>query len=375
MARARLTDQSDDLDRDIPAEFDDVTERVKDEEATLDEMLAEFGSTADDVVLSFKIYKVRANSKLTDFCFEGTKDDFPIVPRVQRECGGGTYVAFIYKTINGKTTLWKKPSFGVLELRHPVQIALPSADPNFSKLLELLERQSEQRAAQKPMSVVEIATAGAAIISALAPVFQLLRGNGGNSLSDQLDTLAKLKDLTTEAPAQDDSWGGMLRTALPAFLEASANARATPPARQLPSPENPQAPTPEQIQHAQMRQLQQNLRYMITRAQKNSPPELYADFLEDNLPAEYLQMLTQPGAYEFLVTIEPAIATYKPWFDALLQTLAAGPMDDEGDAPADENGAPEVVPQRSASIISPGYDATRFSGGASDPESDETEGA
>lgn len=371
--RAQITDQTDDETdneaRIIDAEADDVSDRQNEIEREDDEILSEFNEWPDDAQITFKVFKASSRNSKGIHCFSGTKADFPIVERIQQECGGGTYTVYIYRTRNNKMVLWKKPTIEILELRKTDKPVMPSSDPNFAALVDLLKQQQMTRTEKKEMSLAEMLTAGAAVVTALVPIFQMMKSNGG-SAKETLEMLATAKELfNSDADKEPKGLMDVAGEVLPQLIASMAGAQTQ--TRQLPSPQQQQTITPEQVKQAQAAQLQQQLRGLISRAQKNSPPELYADLLEDTLPPEYLLALKQPGAMEFLLTIEPAIGTYRMWFEAVLKSLIEGPMDESGDGGDHTQG--DYVSQSRDPGVSVGYDARRPPGGAYDAEGDDSE--
>lgn len=374
MARRTITDQRSEDDAEaahvIDTEAEDISGLVEDERKTEQEILAEFATASGDVKMHFQVHKARPNSKMTDFCFEGTKDDFPIMERLQREFGSGTYQIMIFKTTERGTRLWKKPSIGILAPKNP-QPVTATADPNLSALIQSLldERKTKIPEVQnKPPNTLELLAGISAIVTAATPLLQMVFNSRAptGSAKETLEMLATAKELFAgnEQEPKEETLMGVAKEVLPLFLSAAQNTTQQPP--QLPAPQVNQQ---EREQAAMLAQLQQQLRFMITRAQKNSDPGLYADLLEDTLPPQYLQVLKVPGAFEYLVQLAPEIATHRPWFEAVLYALTNPPIDDNDEIGEDDNGVADAptldVSQLRPSAVATNYDARGFGGGPS----------
>lgn len=352
----------------IDVEADDVSKLHRDNQTDEASILSEFGEAEGDVRMHFVIKKQLPNSNKLSWCMQGTKADLPIVDKLQATWGAGHYRIMIFK--NSK--LSRNLGLDVMDPPKFVAPVAPGPDPNLTALIEALKAQADARQQQKPMSIIEMATAAATVVTAIAPLLQMFKGgNSTPSLAEQLETLRALKDLTGEEGSRETSLMDVAKAFISSpMLTQMAETAAGAPKPALPAPRaTPGQPTPEQVQAAQVAQLKVQLQHLITRAQKNSDPGLYAEVIHDNLPAGFVQMLCQPGAFDFLVQIEPAIGTYRPWFDALLLELANVVND-----AAEHGGENPGVPQGGAPTFKTNHDPQWATGGAGDFESDGAEG-
>ncbi len=333
MAPRRITDQSDvETAEAIDVDFSDRSEIEKDMRDEENEILSEFGEADGDAGMYFTVRKVIPGSKDKPYCFEGTRGDLPVTETIQRKFGAGKYEIWLFK--NKK--IYRRIPITVLA---PIEQTKPDAPQ--SELAGVLKTVLEQQTAmlarmneakpQSSLNAKEMLTLAMPAITAFIPF--LFKSRDGGSVAETMQLLATAKELFQNDGEQREK--GLIDLATDILPPMFAAMSAQPPNGAQPkqlSPPQSTTPTPEQIQQAQMAQLQMLLRFMIGKAQKSSDPGLYAEVLVDTLPPEYVQMLCAPGAIEMLVQLEPAIATYRPWFDALLQALIDGPIDDDGEA-------------------------------------------
>lgn len=379
MPRPRITDQSDEPLPATDVDFEDVSALDNDQREEMDEILTELGDTPSDVRVHFQVHKIVPGTKFTDMCFKGTREEIGnIEERIRNEFGPGAYRVMIFKN----SRLFKNQRLGIAA-KIKTEI-VQQENPELKALIDLLrERQTASPFGQ--MDLPGMITAGAALVTAFKGLFPPPPPVQQNSLKDTLDLLLVAREFGG-ANDKETSWTDLIaKFASPEMISALASMRGGQPALPqpnatlaLPGPQNPQLQpmTPEQIQQAQLHQLKMQLDFMITRAQHNSDPALYADLLEDTLPPEFLAMLKQPGAMEFLERINPKIATYAPWFQAVLQTLAAPPIEDDDTNPeagGSGSGSEHVFERRPASVETTRYPLGQ-QGNTGDIERDGEEG-
>lgn len=136
--------------------------------------------------------------------------------------------------------------------------------------------------------------------------------------------------------ARDNSGGGdvdPMTRLIEKFAPLFAQTLVAPPAPQaqqpqLPAP-NPQQPeTPEMLEQAKAKAaafaLKQGLAQLVEKAARNADPELYADFVADNVDdATLAQFLDNPQWFEYLAQFNADILKYREWFTRLRDALAA----------------------------------------------------
>lgn len=358
--------EDDEISAAIDVEYDDASKIEKDFRDEEAEIQAHFGDADGDADMHYQVRKFLPDTKDKFFCCEGTRADFPILPKIQARFGGGKYEVWIFK----HKKLYRRMRVGVMEPRKEESPQAP--DAGLSAILAAIQTQTkmvENFVAPKQSGLFAGLTAKDVLLLA-PPIITALAALGkGGSTKDMLETMQIAKglfDKSDDGDREPDSLMGLLSNVLTKtpLIDAVSKAALAPLA-----PQRPQvAASPEQAQAAQ---LKQQLAYMITRAQKNSPPELYADFLEDNLPPQFVAMLSQPGALAYLETLHPPIGTYRPWFEALLQSLANAPSDgEEENEPVSEQRSP-VVPSNYDPRWS-GRGSGDFAGNGQESESGET---
>lgn len=323
MARRAITA---DVQEPISAEFDDVSAQVEDDYKEENEIAAEFGVADGDTHFMYKVWRYIPLSKDFEYCFEGTVADLPLIPKLQKEWGGGKYRVQVYK--NGKYYRRYMPVVASPPIA-PQQLALAATPQtgNDPAVIALLQKLIEKQEAQQPtrMGVGEIV----AIIGAAAPILTTLKTLFAPPQNNQLDTVVKVLEVAAQFQG-----GGSDRE--PTILETIAKVVTNPELMQTiggalqpqqaqivtPQIAPPQQPKPqpskEQMDAAIIRQ---QLAMLVTRAQKSSDPGLYAELLIDSVEPAMLQQLAAPGALALIEMLHPPCATYRPWFEALLTSL------------------------------------------------------
>ena len=164
-----------------------------------------------------------------------------------------------------------------------------------------------------------------------------------------IDDMVKLMDLGRKFGAggdKDSTWLDVVKEAIatagPALLEKlqgaapSTGQAPTPAALPAPIPPTPgAAPIPSAGHDVKnpmllMNWAREKLAYLTTKAAKNAEPDLYADWLVDEVPPgvdilEFAKYLAHPEWWTYLQQFSPPVAPYQGWFaqfrDYLIETL------------------------------------------------------
>lgn len=351
-ARTRLIENAQIID----AESEDVQHQVDMDNAEEADIAAELGNADGDTVFVIKVHKHVPNSKDMLYCMEGTIADLPIIPKLQKAWGAGKYRIQILK--NGK--FYKRYHVSVAPLPvfgpepSPQQTTQPANDPQVIALLQTLV----QRTAEPPKPAFQLTPEGiATMIGAAATAITAIKSLLPPPVN-QMETLKTVLEISQQFQ------GSAASDREPTFMETVARVLTNPEIvgtlgaviapqaqgaqpKQLAAP-RPQQPTPEQATAAQV---QAQLAYMCTRAQKGSDPGLYAELIIDSFDPALVAQMTAPGAIEYVLAMHPPAAQYRPWFEALLTSLAEQAIA-EDDAPVGETpGGNDVTPNEGVSPV------------------------
>lgn len=238
----------------------------------------------------------------------------------------------------------------------------------------LREAMAAARPAPSPFSMMDVP----AIITAIAGAVTALRPAAppvapAESTSKAIDMfmqgLQLARELREDAPAGDNSIGGMLRDVLKSPIVAAAVQSAvqqTPQQPRLPNP-HPNAPIPQPaVSHAKPSEPQPTpqpekqvlayyLGFLVGKAKAGADASLYAELVLDNVPDAQLTPMLQRGdaLIDDLIAIHPPVAEHREWFVTLLNEVneLLAP-DDEVDEQAGDshaiNTASAVIPGKSA---------------------------
>ena len=372
------------------AKAEDITGITDDTEAIEKDILAEVGAADRTVEYYINVHRVPRDGKLPPKLFTCSPDEFKgVADRVLEHYGTGTYEARVYKNKG----LWRRIAFAVEAPRATPHIQAPSA--NDSALVTMVRQQGEAlqallaqvAAAKAPQSTGLNIGGVAALLTATAPIVTALLGarapaSGGG---DQLGLLTKMMEFAREMNSDGKEKGAfdiisdLLNSPLIAQMANQPPAVNGGPLPNAPVPQpvpvvrpmqmQPQQP-PQPVQQTQaplaatpeMKALQEQLAFLVTRAERNSDISLYADVIEDAMSPTDLQMfLAQSDPVLVLSTIWPPVAQHRAWFTQVIGLLT------------ESREAVDVaahVPTGQPANVDPANDPQRQSGGANDTRYD-----
>lgn len=360
------------------------------DERVEDKIRSEFNKSDEDV-WAVKVSRYLGNGKAEIECFDCSPDDFPITERIREEHGAGNY----------RVRVWKNS-----RLAHFFQYAIEASKRNptaevKSEIATLA--QSFQAALDRQSQMIERLVAG-----------QSKGGNGGgNTMKDMAETLVLLKGLvpTPEKSSRSElleifklgmsaasggsetpsDGGGILGFAerllnnpvIQKIAEAATSALppTAPPPAQLSAPraqtngatrvEGDVAANQAQDQQAAVENfMRQQVLYLMGRAanyrrtiattEPESHPDLYAEWVLDNIPRPILDpLMATPDPVGTLAGFVPEVAQFQDWFAALVGAIRSE-LTGEGDPP--DNGATVAANGRDARPYvpsAPGADTSR----------------
>lgn len=342
----------------------EIEPEIPDEELSIEDRIrAAFGQVGESDQVSVQISKlVEGNNRPEAYLFSCAPDDLDnIMDKVRDGYGSGNYRVRIRKNrrIAGQF------DFSVYV---PPKAALPVAPPaQDSALVAMMERlvQSNERL-QERLSASPAASGGvdgeldrivklttalkvlapppppavdlAGIIGIVKSGVDLFRemGIGGGGDSDD-GMWSVLKEAVKRLPLDQIIAGAMTMPG-----QAALSAQIAPlndPAR---------SPPPQQQVPPLIAMLRQPVAYLVTRAARNASPDLYAEWLLDNLPAdapdEVIEaLIARPDLLQVLIAAVPEVQNYGAWFLRLIEvtrdmlTEETNDKDDAGRSPAADN--------------------------------------
>lgn len=350
-----------------------------DQDKNLDDVLAEFDKTDDDIVYTARINRVVGSPR------DGVKEPYlfsvdaslisGVRDRLRDVYGTGTYRIRVYK--NNK--ICRQLDYHIEAPKGGLDIKVA----NGSETALIIETMRENQ--KSMMEMMERLTGRNTPVLAVAPVdpFQqmermsvimknLREADPPRQVSDtSLDTFMKAAEFTRDLQGDSSgsgSWVDVLKAALsnPAIGEtisaiaAQRNEQRNPrrmmrrpmvgnlpgPQNQMPQhqpPNNPQNGNEQNSGHALGKQLESNIRYLIGRAEQNRDPQLYAEWLLDNIDQDLIKkMVDDPNLLTQLEAGFPRLVQHREWFAALIEevkSFIAGegqPESDDGDLQATE---------------------------------------
>jgi hypothetical protein len=352
LERDRIIEIDGETGRAIPLNDENEPSLEADQDKLLEDVLAEFDSTDDDVVYTARVNRVlgagKAGIKEPYLFSVDAAEIHGVRDRLRDGYGSGTYRIRIYR--NNKIA--RQLDYQI-EAPAPGKSTVNSTDPSLATIVEIM-RENEKRT----MELMErIASKSTAVVPTGQPdmltMFEKFSTIMKNMMpvappvsETNLDTFMKaaefVRDMTPETGGGGDGgWIGILKEIArnPSVGDAIGNILATrgqpqrrqpanitqPPNNSIAPPVVPNAsdtPINSQSQAALGEQLQSNIRYLIGRAEAGRDPSLYAEWLLDNTNEQLITtMVNDPN---LLVQLEPAFPRMTPhhdWFVALIEDM------------------------------------------------------
>lgn len=344
------------------------------EDAIEDQIRAEFNQASDAVQWRIKVSRFVAHGKQESECFECTPSDFPITDRLREDHGGGMYRVRVWK--DGKLFKFfqynieaaKRPPVDALvktelgTLSQTFQAAFDRQTQMIERLLDKLSNRGNDGGGKQP-TITELMAAMVSMKEFIAPkergnspseliqIFKLgIEAGGGAPVAEGTGILGSLERILSSPIIQKIAEGAMTAMPAPAVpgTPTAAHVAAVPRVEGRPNGGavrvEPTATTPSQEQQIQVFMRTQVL-YLLGRAhqwktsqQSKSHPDLYAEWVVDNIPIEILRPLVEaPNALELLAQFVPEVAGFADWFAQLLESVRA---ELTGAAEEGDNGEP-----------------------------------
>lgn len=348
---------------------EDVTNIVEDIDAQINSMTSEFGADKMDAEFAIKVYRVIEGKGELAWLFACVPSELPIMQKLQDDFGGGRFEVRIYKNkkIFRRIPVVVSPP---LKSKEPV----PPPQNDLTALVNAIATQQERQFNQLKETLLQIAgrnTAAppdtmammGAMMGAMTQMKDFLAPAQNNSASISPDKMIDVLMKGMEIGRDSGGGGGgetnfldIVKTALTSPLLLSAATQAVrPPATNPVSFPAPQIPGKTNANPVKITQpvetnkmnpiIQKNLNMLVTKAENDADPILYAEFILDNVPESMVRdFILRDNLIEELNKINPKVEQHKEWFLQLrnhIQAVLTGEgegEDDSEDAPSlDEN--------------------------------------
>ena len=345
MAQNFLTSDVEDSEFiDITGDSANITELQNDIDSQMNRIFEEFGGDPTDTEFNIHVKRVMPGRGELEHCFSCLPHELPITDRIKNEWGPGEYSVWIYKD----KKIWKRRKMNIAKaLDKPVQHNDLSSGGGLKDILSAMqanqERQWQQmqdlmlRQNQQPNQMDQMTN----MLNMMALMKQVM-GEPAKP-QDPMKTIELAKSLAEMMGDSGDksSLDRLIEQALPALIEGAKQA----PNQQLQPTLHPQLQPQVQIKHNPISvpippdppnqstittQKEENPEMMITAmvksklpelinwASQEKDPELYAEFVLDNIPDmfldKYCDFVKSDDCLQQLIAIDKNVNKYTDWF-------------------------------------------------------------
>lgn len=380
----------------IPAIADTPAER--DNEITVDTILAAAGQSPEDVRWKCSVLRVDKNTMQESSLFNVTPDELDALPdRLRDERGSGHYRVRVYRKAGEE----RQVLFKTYDLRVEADQKPAQAKTEMSAVLEAFSRMSERMETLITRIVqplpMPVASPVADPISAVTQIVAAMKGlnemmgpprnptmDVANAMMKGFEIASAIASKSAELgprEAGETNWLDIIKE----FLKSGGLAamvqnpggqpppaippRVAPPAQVQPPPSQvpPIRPQTQSNEQQIVANIRAGILSLIPNAARGSNPELYAEWILDNWPREVtMGVLQQPNAMALLQQLVPEAAPYAPWFEKAIAAMREMVNDGGATAPGTQpNASPDISP------VQPFRDTGWSGGSESDFEADE----
>lgn len=363
MTRAALMspdDVAEDGDFVITQTAEDISSQQNDIDDQLSNIFSELGSSKDDINFTLSIWRVMPNKAEMAFLFKCTPAELPIMERLRDEYEGGQFHVQVYKNkkrFKRFTVHVEPPKRNTVkevksEMAEMIKAVADQQERQFNMLRETMMQMVGKPSTPAP-SQIETMTVMMGLMKSMKDFAAPAQPVNTVSPDKMIDILMKGMELGRDSGGgSETNFLDIVKEALksPLLLSAASGAMSSIPSLpqvkaspQLNSPGSNPVNKPVQSEAPKMNMLEHNLNMLISKAEKDSDPVLYAEFILDNVPEEIInQYILRDDLIEELVKINPKVANHKEWFLALRNHIQ-GVLTDEGEAGDTEEHAPDPL--------------------------------
>lgn len=327
----------------------------------LEQIYSDMGISGDNARANVYVYKEMPDGADAQI-WKGSPDDYKLEP-LTKKFGSGNYRVKIYVP-SERGNMVVKANQIIRVLLDPVEDAKiaaarnPQAAPTTPQQFDpatfaAMIAQGVAAAIPKPQPAPDPMAMLAGLAGVLRQIMPQPAAPSAAPAAPAVNPMEMLKlgiDIARDnsGAADADPLTRLVEKFAPMFASVIAQPPAQPaPQPQLPAPVQPpqQPETPEMLEQARAKAaafaLKQGLAQLIDKAQRNADPELYAEFVADNVDENTLaQFLDNPQWFEYLTQFNADIVPFREWFTKLRDALTAL-YEPEPETPADP--APVIV--------------------------------
>lgn len=355
---ARIIDQTGD---DISSDEDIRTDYDK----TIDYIKSAFNAGDDEERWHVTVHMVNGTNRrggTEPYLFTCSVEELPIQDRLLSQYGTGIFRCRVFRNGTGFKTFTVETLAAIKTPTHAPESpslvqAIEAANQRTMQLVEQLTARPAPVA--QPIDPIEMMAKMLGMMTSLKTLLPEPAAGGMDMFTKGMELAASMAekmnggagetgvlDLVKEvirSPQVGEVLAGLVhrgaappgQLAAPSFqqqpMQPGARLAAPPP---IPvAPPNPSGMTQEQS----LTLINQQIAYLISRAQRGSDPELYAEFVLDNVPKGMIpQLLANPNVLTELQAVNPAMVHYLPWFTRLLEAIREMAQGDGDEAGTDD---------------------------------------
>lgn len=346
----------------LPGNAEDISNIVDDIDAQLSSITSELGADKLDVKFTVKVYRVVENKAELAWLFDCTPAELPILQKLRDEYDGGRFECRVYKN----NRIYKRVKV-VVETPKKLAVTQPAKN-EMSEMLKEMGRQQQDnfnmlkdtvmQMVGKPStpqpSQMEMMTGMMALMASMKnfvspPVqpsvspdkmievlikgMELGRDSGGGSETGLMDIAKEL----IKSPLLGQL--AQAATTMPQLPRQQAQmqipVQAKPAQPQMTT--QPQPATQPKGTVMQTQVLKHYLDMLVKKAEKDSDPILYAEFILDNVPQSMVEEnIMRDDLIEYASTIDPRVKDHQEWFielrDHIITVLTSPDEEEETDS-------------------------------------------
>ncbi|MES9855942.1 MAG: hypothetical protein ABW166_04970 [Sedimenticola sp.] len=332
----------------INAEYEEISELDRDLDDQLEAVCNEFSCNENDPKIRIKVKKVNEETGGLGDCFECTPAHLPVIERIRKEFGYGKYQIWVYRG----NKLIKRPN---LELAKPLidESQLTDSSNNISTILQPLLDDKQKQSEKYDNLVAALISNGnnnntpavdpMAMMGAMMGVMMQMKDfmapkENANSLGDLLENIKTIQEITDGGSGGETNFLDLAKSFGPGLLQVTKKLAdqqeigpQEPPQAQQPQNHQPEVQQPQTNTEDEegMNLFKYQLNILVSKAEKESDPSLYADLIMDSIPRDKLEaFLEMDDVIGYLIQTHPGVEKYKAWFEALIVEINES-MNDE----------------------------------------------
>lgn len=330
-----LSADFEDADVVITQSAEDISLAQNDIDDQINSIFSEVGSDKNEITFHFQVWRILKDQADMAFLFKGFVSDLPIMERLRDEYDGGKFFIQIYK--NKKRYKRMRVTVEAPKKNAPTVIKNEMAE-----MIKAINEQQQQQFAMLKDTILQIS--GKQTLPAVDPMTMMTsmlnamlqmknfvtppQQNNSVSPDKMIEVLIKGMELGRESGGGGDT--NMLDIAKEAIkaiphLSAMSTNNIVPekPLKHNPSGQLEQKPkqilnSPKPEVNKMQKIIAHNLNMLVEKAEKDSDPILYAEFILDNVPEEMIkQYILRDDLIEEMSKINPKVLDHRKWFTEL----------------------------------------------------------